>query len=98
MGDPRGTRHEKTPGSGPRRTRALDEALIWRGTAGYEDVRESMLWNWLKPQRFPDVIVQAASEQDVVDSVMLARSHGLRVTVRSGGHSWCGSPLRNGAC
>ena len=81
---------------GPRRTRHVEEALVWRGTTGYEDVRTSMLWNELTPQRFPEVIVQASSVQDVVDAVGLARSHGLRVAVRSGGHSWCGSPLRDG--
>lgn len=76
--------------------RDLEEALIWRGSPGYEHVWASMLWNELKPQRFPDVIVQASSEHDVLEAVRLARSRGLRVVVRSGGHSWCGSPLRDG--
>ena len=55
-----------------------------------------MLWNALKPARYPDAIVSAASEADVVAAVELARSRGLQVAVRAGGHSWVGSPLRDG--
>ena len=55
-----------------------------------------MLWNAWKPSRFPDLIVRAASEGDVVATVTFARSRGLKVAVRAGGHSWCGSPLREG--
>ena len=38
----------------------------------------------------------AASEQDVVAAVTFARSRGLKIAVRASGHSWCGSPLREG--
>jgi hypothetical protein len=55
-----------------------------------------MLWNALKPERYPESIVSAASEADVVAAVDLARSRGLQVALRAGGHSWVGSPLRDG--
>jgi FAD/FMN-containing dehydrogenase len=55
-----------------------------------------MLWNAWKPDRFPEGIVRAASEQDVVTTVAFARSRGLKIAVRGSGHSWCGSPLREG--
>ena len=42
------------------------------------------------------MIVRVASERDVPEAIALARSEGLRIAVRSGGHSWCGSPLRDG--
>ncbi|MEV6400162.1 FAD-binding oxidoreductase [Streptomyces sp. NPDC051907] len=76
-------------------SRGIEGTLVRRGDADYDAVWASMLWNGLKPRRFPELIVRAACEQDVVEAVRLARSHGLCVAVRSGGHSWCGSPLRS---
>jgi FAD/FMN-containing dehydrogenase len=76
--------------------RDVEGRVVWRGEPAYEDVRQNMLWNALKPARYPDVIVGAATETDVQAAVSLARSRGLRVAVRTGGHSWCGSPLRDG--
>ncbi|MET8107077.1 FAD-dependent oxidoreductase [Streptomyces mirabilis] len=38
----------------------------------------------------------ANNEADVVAAVQLAREEGLRIAVRSGGHSWSGSHLRDG--
>jgi hypothetical protein len=74
----------------------LDGSVTWRGDQSYEPTRRSMLWNGWKPTRFPELIVTAASQQDVVAAVTFARSRGLKVAVRAGGHSWCGSPLREG--
>jgi FAD/FMN-containing dehydrogenase len=51
-----------------------------------------------QPDRFPDVIVMVESEADVVGAVEVARSRGLKVAVRGGGHSWCGSPSVTAAC
>ncbi|MET7890434.1 FAD-binding oxidoreductase [Streptomyces mirabilis] len=42
------------------------------------------------------MIVLANNEADVVAAVQLAREEGLRIAVRSGGHSWSGSHLRDG--
>ncbi|WP_433170428.1 FAD-binding oxidoreductase [Actinoallomurus sp. CA-150999] len=74
----------------------LEDALTWRDDARYPDLWASMLWNDLKPQRFPDVIVRAGSAAIVREAVGLARDRGLRIAVRGSGHSWCGSPLRDG--
>ena len=74
----------------------LDGSVVWRGDKDYEPTRRSMLWNERKPSRFPELIVTAASEEDVVGTVRFARSRGLKIAVRAGGHSWCGSPLREG--
>ncbi|MFE7772506.1 FAD-binding oxidoreductase [Streptomyces sp. NPDC057445] len=75
--------------------RAIEGTLVQRGDADYEAVRASMVWNGLKPERCPEVIVRAASERDVPAAVALARSRGLRIAVRARGHSWCGSSLRS---
>jgi FAD/FMN-containing dehydrogenase len=41
-------------------------------------------------------IVRATSEDDVVQAVKLAKERNLKIGVRSGGHSWAASFLRDG--
>jgi FAD/FMN-containing dehydrogenase len=67
-----------------------------RGVDGYEAARRDTVWNGILPQRFPDVIVQACDADDVVAAIRYARAQGYRVGVRSGGHSWAASHLRDG--
>ncbi len=62
---------------------------------GYEKLRRSLSWNQLTPQRFPEIVVQVATEQDVVEAVRFARSRQLKVAVRGGGHSFVGFSLRD---
>jgi FAD/FMN-containing dehydrogenase len=69
---------------------------FYRGEAGYEAARSAAVKNARLPQRFPDVIVQAASDADVIAAVRLAKRNGLKIGVRSGGHSWAGAFLRDG--
>jgi FAD/FMN-containing dehydrogenase len=59
-----------------------------RGDSGYEDARRATVWNVRLPDRYPAVIVQARSVDDVEAAVRYAAAHGLRVGARSGGHSW----------
>jgi len=54
------------------------------------------MWNARVPPRFPDVIVRARHTSDVVLALKIAKQEGLRVGVRSGGHSWAGNHVRNG--
>lgn len=74
----------------------FEGSIVWRDDPAYEQVRQSMLWNALKPGRYPEAIVRAASDADVATAVALATARGLQVAVRAGGHSWIGSPLRDG--
>jgi FAD/FMN-containing dehydrogenase len=67
-----------------------------RGEDRYEAARRAAVWNRRTPERYPDRIVQAADEVDVVRAVESARAGGMRVGVRSGGHSWVGNQLRDG--
>lgn len=67
-----------------------------RGSPGYEPARRDAMWNARVPDRFPDVIVQARDVHDVVAAVRRAKREGLRVGVRSGGHSWAGNHVRDG--
>jgi FAD/FMN-containing dehydrogenase len=76
--------------------RLSPESLLRRSDAAYEQARLDAVWNERKPDRYPDVIVLAESEQDVVAAVQLARSEGLAIGIRSGGHSWVGNGVRDG--
>ncbi|QDX80256.1 hypothetical protein B9N43_02640 [Denitratisoma sp. DHT3] len=70
--------------------------IIRRQDANYEMWRQSMVWHMSKPKRYPEMIVQARSAEDVVAAVKYAAQHKLRVAVRSGGHNSCGPSLRDG--
>lgn len=74
----------------------LDGRAFRRGEPGYEEARCAAVWNAYTPSRYPDVIVQAASERDLVRAVRQAGIDGMGVGVRSGGHSWAGNHLRDG--
>jgi FAD/FMN-containing dehydrogenase len=67
-----------------------------RGDEGYEQARLDAVWNGRTPERYPDLIVQAESVDDVVDAVLLAADRGMRIGIRSGGHSWAGNHVRDG--
>jgi FAD/FMN-containing dehydrogenase len=74
----------------------LDGRAFERGEDGYEAARRATVWNARLPDRYPDVIVQAATAADVQAAVRHARDEGLRVGVRSGGHSWSANHVRDG--
>lgn len=78
----------------PART-GIDGRVLRRGEEGYERLRRNTVWHAGVPQRFPEVLVIATSESDVVAAVRLANELDLTVTVRSGGHSWSGAHLRD---
>lgn len=54
------------------------------------------MWNARVPARYPDLIVHARDVYYVVAAATLAKREGLRIAVRSGGHSWSGNHLRDG--
>jgi FAD/FMN-containing dehydrogenase len=65
----------------------LTGSLIAPGDPRYEDARR--VWNHAIDRR-PALIVQAGSTDDVVRVVRFARSEGLPVAVRGGGHNVAG--------
>jgi FAD/FMN-containing dehydrogenase len=69
---------------------------FWRGDPGYERARRNAVANGRKPNRFPDVIVRAQTDKDVVEAVRLANTRDLKIGIRSGGHSWAASFLCDG--
>jgi FAD/FMN-containing dehydrogenase len=71
--------------------------LIRRGEPGFEEAAVGRVFNRRRDPRRPAAVLEAASAQDVVAGVGLAREEGLRVSVRSGGHSWAAWGVREEA-
>ena len=51
--------------------------MVHRGDPDYERVRHALGWNEIKPERYPDLVVQVASENDVIETVNFAREVGV---------------------
>ena len=71
-------------------------ATFRRSDSGYDAARRATCRNMHLPDRYPDMIVQARTEQDVVAAIRLANANGWRVGIRSGGHSWSCNHVRDG--
>jgi hypothetical protein len=67
-----------------------------RSDQGYEAARRLTCRNVNVPDRFPDIIVQAENEKDVMAAVRLANANNWAIGVRSGGHSWSCNHVRDG--
>src|SRR5690242_3775725 len=61
--------------------------------AGYDPARS--VWNG-DIDRHPAAVVQCRRAEDVAASLEFARSHGLEVSVRGGGHSFAGTAVCEG--
>lgn len=68
--------------------------VIGPGDSGYDDARSS--WNGRFDPR-PAVVARCRDARDVVAAVAVAREHGLPLSVRSGGHSYAGQAIGDGA-
>jgi FAD/FMN-containing dehydrogenase len=71
--------------------------VIWRDSAAYEKARIGRVFNHRRPNRYPHGVVEATSVQDVINAVQLAKTQNLRVSIRSGGHSWAAWSVRDDA-
>jgi FAD/FMN-containing dehydrogenase len=74
----------------------FDGAFLTRGSAEYERARLGAVWNERKPDRFPDAILIAGGDRDVSQAVRFAAARGMKISIRSGGHSWIGNGVRDG--
>jgi FAD/FMN-containing dehydrogenase len=69
---------------------------VTASSPNWASVLSDMVWNDIKPDRAPDVIVRAKNVDDVIAAVNFARDNGLKIAVHGGGHTWCGLAVRNG--
>jgi FAD/FMN-containing dehydrogenase len=74
-------------------SRSFTGDVVTAGQPGYDEART--IWNAMVDKK-PVVIARCATTADVVASVKLARSHGLQVSVRCGGHGVTGKALADG--
>jgi FAD/FMN-containing dehydrogenase len=81
----------------PAGTDPLADRIVYRGEPRYEALRQAATWNARKPERYPNAIVLAESEADVIAAVRLAGKRGWQVSARSGGHSWSAAHTRDNA-
>ncbi|MBF6332231.1 FAD-binding oxidoreductase [Nocardia transvalensis] len=70
--------------------------LYLSGDPGYDEAVVDRVFNARLPQHRPAAVLQAATDQDVVAGVRLARARGWKVAVRAGGHSWDSCSVRDG--
>ncbi len=80
-------------------TRAADGPGIIaarRGQDRYNTLRSTSLWRSNLPDRYPDIIVEAAGIDDLRQALAFAQENDLQVVCRASGHSTAGAPLRNG--
>ena len=57
---------------------------------------QGMSWQLRDTKRRPDMILQAESADDVSAAVRFAADNNLKVGIKSGGHSWVFSSIRDG--
>jgi hypothetical protein len=70
--------------------------VVTRDAPDYETWRRSMIWQYAKAGRKPDMIVQVDTVDDVIAAVNFARAHRMKVTTRGGGHSMAACFMRDG--
>jgi FAD/FMN-containing dehydrogenase len=69
--------------------------LLRPGADGFDEAVRGRIFNARQPARKPAAVLRAADEADVAAGLHLARAEGLKVAVRSGGHSWPAWSLRD---
>lgn len=52
---------------------------FFRGSDGYEAARRGTVWHRRVPDRYPEVIVQAVSADDIVSAIRYATVNGHKV-------------------
>tara|TARA_R110002003_G_scaffold1389_12_gene22989 strand:+ start:5467 stop:5940 length:474 start_codon:yes stop_codon:yes gene_type:complete len=74
--------------------------IFWRSASTkeeYERARVGRVFNRRRPSRFPVAVVEAENEEHILRAVQIAQRKSLRVSVRSGGHSWAAWSVRDNA-
>ena len=79
-------------------SRLVSGSVIGRQDLNYESWRRGIAWQPYRTDihgRYPELIAQVESEADVITAVRFASAQGLKVAIKSGGHSESGAFLRN---
>src|SRR5689334_21154144 len=71
--------------------------VVWQGDPAFDEAVYGRIFNARRPDRVPAAVALPRSDDDVIAAVQLAREWGLKIAVRSGGHSWAAWSVRDGA-
>src|SRR5687768_13679882 len=85
-----------TAGAADTSVPAVSGPTYARGDKAYEIQRQGAVWQGAKPARYPDLIVQARSEADILETLKFARTRRMPVAVKGGGHNHSATFLREG--
>ena len=72
----------------------IGDRVITRSDLNYEVVRQSSIWQMIKPDVYPALIVQAKSVNEVKATIKYALEGNKKISVRCGGHSYYSSFLQ----
>ncbi len=72
----------------------LRGATLAEGDDGYTEARE--IWNGMVDRK-PALVIRAMGTEDIRAAVNFARDHGLRMSVRAGGHQIAGLAVEEGS-
>lgn len=76
--------------------RTIRGTVTVAGDAGYEGTCGGLLFNRRRPDRLPQIIVRAATVEDVQAVVRFAAGQGIRISPRGSGHNFSGIALQEG--
>ncbi len=80
--------------------RTMSIPIIWKAESSreeYERARVGRVFNHRRPERYPLAVVEATKEDHIVEAVKVAQKQGVRISIRSGGHSWAAWSVRDNA-
>ena len=73
----------------------VEGRVIERTDEDFENVVMGSLFNKIDPGKRPVKVVEAKSVQDIIETIKYAKSHGKKLTVCSGGHSFSANHIRD---
>jgi FAD/FMN-containing dehydrogenase len=83
-------------GQAPAATSPVPPAVSYRrGERSYEELRRSLIWQAIKPPRYPDRIVEVASVADVRATIASAKAERRQISIVSCGHNYVGNGIRD---
>lgn len=69
--------------------------VIAKTDPDYEIQRSGSVWQQVKPEQYPSLMVQANSVNDVIETVKFARRNNRKISIRCSGHSYYSSFLQD---
>ena len=75
----------------------IEGDIISHNDAGFDAAILGTMFNKRDPEQRPDMMVTPRNVDDIIATVRFAKTHGRKVSICSGGHSWSANHVRNGS-